>query len=58
MKKAQFVDWPCSEELPKGKKKKSVVVWTTPAKYIAAWTYIPKYESRKEEEDGRDNEDR
>ncbi len=29
-----------------------------PSKYIAAWTYIQKYERRKDEEDGRDNEDR
>ena len=28
-----------------------------PSKYIAAWKYIQKYESRKEEEDERDNED-
>ena len=32
MKKAQFVDWPCPEKVPKGKKEKSVVVWTTPAR--------------------------
>lgn len=29
MKKAQFVNWPCPERVPKGSKEKSVVVWTT-----------------------------